>query len=254
MGSANSSATAGNNRVMTMIEQDLDGIPALLVEPDGEVERNVVIWMSHLGGSAQQTLPMLERFAAAGHPAVSFDAIGHGARSSGDSWEFATDVLAAFRRRMWPILGHTTLEAMRVLSWAQEQTDRPGEGFDGGVAMGGDVAVALAGIDGRIRRVTTIGPTPNWSRPDMRQLDDASELIEQGDADRYAQWFATNSTRAGTSSGTTLARRAPLNSAKPITTSPARMPERSSPTSTARTHLPPSAFVSRPIRGSTTSQ
>jgi len=51
MGSANSSATAGNNKVMTMIEQDLDGIPALLVEPDGEVERNVVIWMSHLSGS-----------------------------------------------------------------------------------------------------------------------------------------------------------------------------------------------------------
>jgi len=56
--------------------------------------------------------------------------------------------------------------------------------------MGGDVAVALAGIDGRIRRVATIGSTPNWSRPDMRQLDDVSELIEQWDADPYAQWFA----------------------------------------------------------------
>jgi len=87
---------------------------AVLIEPDGEAKREVVLWMSHLDGSAQQTLPMLARFAAAGHPAVSFDAVGHGARSSGDPWAFAAHVLAAFRRRMGPILGQTRLEAMRI--------------------------------------------------------------------------------------------------------------------------------------------
>lgn len=56
--------------------------------------------------------------------------------------------------------------------------------------MGGDVAIALAGIDDRVRRVATVGSTPNWSRPDMRQLQDPAQVIDQGEADRYAQWFA----------------------------------------------------------------
>lgn len=176
--------------IMERVEQVVDGIPVLLVRPDGELGGDVVLWMSHLGGSAEQTIPMLERFAAAGHLAVSFDAVGHGSRGAGDPWAFATDVLAAFRRRMWPILGQTTLEAMRVLTWAQEQAGRPGDVLAGGVSMGGDVAVALAGVDDRVRRVAAVGSTPNWSRPDMRELGDPAALIAQGEADRYSQWFA----------------------------------------------------------------
>ncbi len=175
---------------MERSRQIVDGIPVLLVEPEGEVRGDLVLWMSHLGGSAEQTLPMLERFAGAGHPAVSFDAAFHGRRGTGDPWEFAASVLASFRRRMWPILGQTTLEAMRVLTWAQERTGRHGGALAGGVSMGGDVAIALAGIDDRIRRVAAVGSTPDWSRPDMRELGDASSVIDQGQPDRYAQWFS----------------------------------------------------------------
>lgn len=177
---------------MTRSNEAVDGIPMVLVEPDGAVRGDVVLWMSHLGGSAEQALPMLERFAAAGHPAVSFDAVLHGSRGSGDPWEFAASVLAAFRRRMWPILGLTTLEAMRVLTWAQEHTGTGSRGgaLAGGVSMGGDAAVALAGIDDRVRRVAAVGSTPDWSRPEMRELSDASSIIDQGQPDRYAQWFA----------------------------------------------------------------
>lgn len=175
---------------MATTEQTIDGIPALLVVPEGEVRGDVVLWMSHLGGHARQTRPMLDRFAAAGHPACSFDAVLHGGRGAGDPWDFARYVLASFRRRMWPILGQTTLEAMRVITWAQEQTGRIGDVLAGGISMGGDVAVALAGIDDRIRRVAAVGSTPNWSRPDMRELADASRLIEQGQSDPCAQWFA----------------------------------------------------------------
>jgi len=91
---------------------------------------------------------------------------------------------------MWPILGQTTLEALRVLTWAQEQAGRSGAALAGGVSMGGDVAIALAGIDDRVRRVATVGSTPNWSRPDMRELADASVVVEQGHADPYSQWSA----------------------------------------------------------------
>ncbi len=174
---------------MVKVDEVVDGIPMVLVEPL-ETAGPVVLWLSHLGGSAVQTLPMLERFAAAGHPAVSFDAVGHGRRGSGDPWEFAARVLGGFRRRMWPILGQTTLEAMRAVTWAQERTAGAGEARVGGVSMGGDVAVALAGIDPRVVRVATVGSTPDWSRPGMRELRDASEVLDQGAADPYSQWFA----------------------------------------------------------------
>jgi uncharacterized protein len=170
-------------------EEVIEGIPTILVEPD-EQRGAPVLWMSYLGGYAARNLPMLERFAAAGHPAVSFDAPGHGARGSGDREEFARHVLAAFRQRMWPLLGRTTLEALRVLDRLAEQVDSS-EGFlVGGFSMGGDVAVALAGIDERVRRVAAIGSTPDWSRPGMHELQDPARLLDQGDADGYARWFA----------------------------------------------------------------
>jgi alpha-beta hydrolase superfamily lysophospholipase len=80
-------------------EETVEGIPVILVEPE-EALGAPVLWMSYLGGYAARNLPMLERFAAAGHPAVSFDAPGHGARGNGDRWEFAESVLASFRQRM----------------------------------------------------------------------------------------------------------------------------------------------------------
>src|SRR5919202_1737574 len=145
---------------MNRVAVDVDGIPVLLVEPE-RPRNDVVLWLTHLGGSAQQTLPMLERLATAGHPAVSFDRVLHGRRSDGrDPWELASEVLSSFRRRMWPILGQTTLEAMRGMTWAQERTGRTGGVRAGGVSMGGDVAVALAGVDDRVSRVATLGSTP----------------------------------------------------------------------------------------------
>ncbi|MBO0882703.1 MAG: hypothetical protein J2P17_20690, partial [Mycobacterium sp.] len=128
----------------------------------------------------------------AGHPVVSFDPPLHGRRATtDDAWGFAAQVLGSFRRRMWPILGQATLEAMRVVSWAQEQLDQPDQPVAaGGVSMGGDIAIALAGIDDRVHRVATLGSTPNWRRPGMRSLADPSEVVNQGEADRYAQWYA----------------------------------------------------------------
>jgi uncharacterized protein len=158
-------------------EENVEGIPVVLVEPE-ERRGAPVLWMSYLGGYGARNLPMLERFAAAGHPAASFDAPGHGARGEGDRWEFAEAVLASFRRRMWPLLGRTTLEALRVLDWLEAEVGA-GEGFlAGGFSMGGDAAVALAGIDPRVRRVAAIGSTPDWSRPGMREIGDPTRLVD----------------------------------------------------------------------------
>jgi hypothetical protein len=174
---------------MNRHEEIVDGIPVILLTP-AEQSGDPVLWMSHLGGSAAKEVPTLERFAAAGHPAVSFDPVGHGARGSGDPRAFAAEALASYRRRMWPILGLTTIEAMRVIDWATEQVDAADAIPAGGVSMGGDVAIALAGIDERVRRAAAIGSTPDWSRPGMRGFAPGADLIDQGLADRYAQWFA----------------------------------------------------------------
>ena len=174
-------------------------------------------------GQRRRRSRVLERFAAAGRPAVSFDAVCHGRRGSGETWAFAADVLAAFRRRMWPILGQTTLEAMRVITWAQGQVGRGARALAGGISMGGDVAVGLAGIDDRVRRVATIGSTPTSSRPDMRELHDSSTVIDQGKADPTPSGSLTSLIRAAISSASGVALRSPSSSASQTITCPARM-------------------------------
>lgn len=174
---------------METVRHQVNGIPAILVVPEN-VRGPLVLWMTHLSGSAEQTLPTLERLAVEGHPAVSFDPVLHGERSDGTNrGEFGTRILRSFRSRMWPILGQTTLDAMSVLTWAQQDNDQSDEVLAGGVSMGGDVAIALAGVDERVARVATIGSTPDWQRPGMRELSNPEVVIEQGEPDTLARWF-----------------------------------------------------------------
>lgn len=166
---------------------EVDGIPVCWAAPDAPV--GMALWLTHLGGSADQTRPMLARLAGRGLLALSFDPAGHGSRGNGgDPYDLARTVFAAFRRRMWPMAGRTVLEALRVLDWADRQFGIAGDRVVGGVSMGGDVAVALAGIDARITRVAALVATPDWTRPGMRELGGRA-LLGQGKADRYAQWF-----------------------------------------------------------------
>jgi dienelactone hydrolase len=164
-----------------------DGIPILLVVPE-QISGPPALWMSHLGGSKEQCLEMLRTLASAGLPAVSFDAVGHGERAEHEPMELLGLVMSDFRRRMWPLLALTTLDALRVLDWAGEQF-APDEAVAGGVSMGGDIAVALAGIDDRVSRVAALVSTPDWARPGMTPLDDPSRELDQGSGDSYSRWL-----------------------------------------------------------------
>ena len=172
---------------MDIRRETVEGIPVLLVAP-AEPTRPPALWMSHLGGSMDKTLPMLELLAGLSMPAVSFEAPRHGTRGEGDTWAFAAHTLAAFRARMWPLLGETTLEALTVVDWALAQTGASTIGA-GGDSMGGDVAVALAGIDPRVARVAAIGSTPDWARPGMTVLDDPGTVLDQGEPTTYSAWL-----------------------------------------------------------------
>ena len=88
-----------------------------------------------------------------------------------------------------PLLGQTVLESLRVRDWLTATYGGLGDHVAGGVSMGGDVAVALAGVDGRVTRVASLVATPDWARPGMRVLDDPGTVLDQGDADAYARFF-----------------------------------------------------------------
>jgi dienelactone hydrolase len=90
---------------------------------------------------------------------------------------------------MWPLLGQYALEGGRVLDWAQERFAFDGPILAGGVSMGGDATVALAGLDSRISRVAVLAATPDWTRPGMRTIGEPDGVIDQGLPDFYARWF-----------------------------------------------------------------
>ncbi len=168
----------------------VDHIPVLWVDPPVQPHaRRLVIWQNGLSGTKEQMLSYLRDLAAAGFVALSFDAWQHGERGSEEPQALAARVFGSFRRAMWPILGQTTLDTLRVIDWAIDALAVEPEVYMGGVSMGGDTAVAAAGLDRRIRRVAAIVATPDWLRPGMQDLFQPGVLLDPGTADAYARYF-----------------------------------------------------------------
>lgn len=167
----------------------VDDIPVILARPDAASSvRRLALWMHFLGGTKEVVAPFLSRLAAAGVTAVSFDAWQHGERTEEPPDQLMTRAFGQFRRNVWPILGHSTLDAMRILDWAVERF-QPDQVVAGGVSMGGDISVALAGIDTRISRVAAMIATPDWTRPGMGMLTDPESVVDQGEPTPYGQWL-----------------------------------------------------------------
>lgn len=163
------------------------GIPVTYAQPKGTPDR-LALWLPHLSAPPDQAEEMLMMLARGGTVAVSFDPPGHGRRAECPPDVLLAAVMAEFRQRMWPLLGRTVLEGLRVTDWAiRSFGDLPV--VAGGVSMGGDVALALAGIDPRVRQVAGMLSSPDWLRPGMREPEPPETVLNQGCADSYAQWF-----------------------------------------------------------------
>jgi dienelactone hydrolase len=168
----------------------VDHIPTLWVMPESQPSRaRLVIWLPYFTGTKEEMLPYLRDLADAGFVALSFDPWGHGERGSEPAEQMGARVFSNFRRHMWPILGQTALDALRVMDWSIEHLRVTSEIAVGGVSMGGDIAVAIAGLDQRVRRVATIVATPDWLRPGMSDIQEPDRLVDPGEADAYAQLF-----------------------------------------------------------------
>jgi uncharacterized protein len=171
------------------INEWVDHIPVVWLEPSEPPDQTrVVLWLTGLAGTKERELAHLEELAENGFVAISFDPWQHGARGRETREEIGQRVFGHFRRNMWPILGQTTLDTLRVIDWATQKFGVSTVSM-GGISMGGDIAVAAAGLDPRITAVAAIIATPDWLRPGMRTLGDAPQLMDPGTADAYAQFF-----------------------------------------------------------------
>lgn len=79
---------------------------------------------------------------------------------------------------------------MHILDWATDRFDVQADAIvAGGLSMGGDISVALAGIDHRLTRVAAIAATPDWTRPGMTRVGEPGSIIDQGEPTRYGEWL-----------------------------------------------------------------
>jgi dienelactone hydrolase len=167
---------------------DVSGIPMVVVEPLAPTG-GLAVWVPYFTGDRESFLHALRTLASNGMVAISLDPWQHGGRGSEAQADLFGRVFSNFRRHMWPILGRTTLDVVDVIDWAQREYGPFESVVAGGVSMGGDIAVAAAGVDHRISRVAAIGSTPDWTRPGMTVDGDPSRVVEQGEPEVLGQWL-----------------------------------------------------------------
>lgn len=171
----------------------VDHIPVIWFEPQKHRSaRQLAMYLHPLSGTKELMVPYLQDLAAAGFVALSFDAWQHGERGIESREEIQARVFGNFRRHMWPILGQTTLDVLRVVDWAVGTLAIGPHVSIGGLSMGGDIAIAAAGIDHRIKRVAATIATPDWLRPGMQDLSNPGTILSPGEPDTYAQYFYNN--------------------------------------------------------------
>ena len=170
---------------MTILKQAMVAdIPVLWAEPAHQLARKLVIWLPGFSGSKEGVQNYLLDLAAAGFVGLSFDPCQHGERRSESVEALRARVRGNIRRYFWPILAQTAEETPQIIDWAVHTLGvAPLVGM-GGISMGGDIAVAAAGVDQRIRAVAACIATADWLRPGSFEPPGAPDAFAQACYDR----------------------------------------------------------------------
>lgn len=139
-------------------------IPVLWIDPGVSQNRRLVIWLTGFSGSKDSVVGHLRTIAARGYVALSFDPYQHGERRIEPQPQLVSRVRGNIRRYFWPILAKTAEEVVPVTDWALQNLKVLPEIGMGGTSMGGDISVAAAGVDRRIKAVSAVVATPDWLR------------------------------------------------------------------------------------------
>jgi dienelactone hydrolase len=169
----------------------VDHIPLMWITPkERQQSTKLAIWLPGGTGTKEDTRPYLQQLASAGFLTISFDPWQHGERGAGETPEkmFAI-AMGDFPNTIWPILGQSSLDVLKVIDWAFTEYAITPPVCIGGLSLGGDIAVAAAGIDSRIGVVSSINATPDWLRPGMHAQ---GQLVQFGKVGAYAQFFYEN--------------------------------------------------------------
>ncbi len=159
-------------------------IPILVIAPKETKGRPLVIWLNGFSGQKESVDAQLRDLAKRGFVALSFDPYQHGERRIESREELVKRVRGNIRRFFWPILARTAEETPKVIDWAVKTLGvRPEVGM-GGISMGGDIAVAAAGVDHRIIVVSACVATPDWLRPGSFEPPGEPDAAAQADYDR----------------------------------------------------------------------
>lgn len=162
-------------------------IPVIYIEPKIIKEKRIAIFLGGLGSTKETLVSYLNDIAKKGYIAIAFDNYGHGERGTETRNEIFTRVFGNMRKHGWRILGETVKDAAKVIDWAIDYFKALPDIRMGGISMGGDISIALSGLDKRITKVLTIVSTPDWLRPGMHEIVRPDVLMDPGNPDEISQ-------------------------------------------------------------------
>lgn len=146
--------------------------------------KNLVIWLPGFSGAKEGTEGQLKALAEQGFVGLCFDPYQHGERRIEPNDQLRTRVRGNIRRFFWPILAKTAEEVPSVIDWCIRELGVSANVGIGGTSMGGDISVAAAGVDRRIRAVAALVGTPDWMRPGSFEPPGEPDEAAQKDYDR----------------------------------------------------------------------
>jgi dienelactone hydrolase len=157
-----------------MQTKTIDDIPIYWLEPGAAPARKLVIWLHGFTESRADETDYLRDLATAGYVALSLDPVDHGTRSrypqegaiiDPTDGTFIADTDGKLYRHFWSIEAETAESIPRLIDWAIAELGVASQVGIGGKSMGGDIAVAAAGLDKRITAVAACIATPDWLKP-----------------------------------------------------------------------------------------